>query len=134
MRNLSAFRESDFDVVAVANNALAHLLNKSELTRALQQIASKLRPGELFLATIRDYDRIWEQHPVTPPPAFFQDGPIDVSIIKSGIGAVIESTPAHLYITRQIETINLVLREAAGCIASSYEGVSRELAKWSTDA
>ncbi len=87
MRNLSAFRESDFEVVAVTNNALAHLFNKSELTRALQQIASKLRPGGLFLATIRDYDQIWEQHPVTPPPAFFQDGPLDLSIIKSWDGS-----------------------------------------------
>ena len=73
MRDLSSLSEAGFDLVIAVDNALPHLLNEEDLARAVQQIAGKLRPGGVFLATIRDYDQIVEQRPA-PPPAFFQDG------------------------------------------------------------
>jgi glycine/sarcosine N-methyltransferase len=74
MRDLSSLSATEFDLVLAADNALPHLLNEQDLVRAVHQIAGKLRPGGLFLASIRDYDQIVEQHPAMPPPAFFQDG------------------------------------------------------------
>ena len=74
MRDLSSVSETDFDLAIAIDNALPHLLNEQDLARAVQQIAGKLRPGGLFLASIRDYDQILEQHPAMPPPAFFEDG------------------------------------------------------------
>jgi 2-polyprenyl-3-methyl-5-hydroxy-6-metoxy-1,4-benzoquinol methylase len=74
MRDLSALEESNFNVVLAADNALPHLLSDLDLRRAVQQIVGKLRPGGLFLATIRDYDQTLEQHPAVSHPAFVQDG------------------------------------------------------------
>jgi len=74
MRDLSAVPESGFDVVLAADNALPHLLSEQDLAQAIRQIAGKLRDGGIFLAGIRDYDRILEERPALPPPAFFQDG------------------------------------------------------------
>jgi SAM-dependent methyltransferase len=74
MRDLTTLPESNFAAVLAADNALPHLLTEADLVRALQQIAGKLRAGGLFLATIRDYDQIVEDHPAVPPPAFFKDG------------------------------------------------------------
>ncbi len=74
MRDLSSLSATEFDVVLAADNAIPHLLNEQDLFRAVQEIAGKLRRGGLFLASIRDYDQIVEQHPAMPPPAFFQDG------------------------------------------------------------
>jgi len=54
MRDLSSLPEAGFDLVLAADNALPHLLNEQDLARAVQQIAGKLRPGGLFLASIRD--------------------------------------------------------------------------------
>lgn len=74
MRDLSTIAESDFDVVIAADNALPHLLMEQDLAQALGQIASKLRPGGLFLATTRDYDELVLAKPTTQPAAFFEDG------------------------------------------------------------
>jgi SAM-dependent methyltransferase len=74
MRDLSVLPATEFDLVLAADNALPHLLDRQDLARAVQQIAGKLRAGGLFLASIRDYDRIVEQHAAMPPPAFFEDG------------------------------------------------------------
>jgi glycine/sarcosine N-methyltransferase len=74
MRDLSALPQAGFDVVLSADNALPHLLTEPDLAAVTQQIAGKLRPGGLFLASIRDYDEILERHPAMPQPAFFQDG------------------------------------------------------------
>ena len=56
VRDLYSLSEAAFDVVIAVDNALPHLLNEQDLARAVRQIAGKLRPGGLFLASIRDYD------------------------------------------------------------------------------
>src|SRR5205085_7334535 len=47
----------DFDAVICCDNALAHMLDAAELRGAVMSMASKLRPGGLLVASIRDYDR-----------------------------------------------------------------------------
>jgi glycine/sarcosine N-methyltransferase len=71
MRNLSLIREDNFDAVLVADNALPHLLLKEDRNRALHEIAGKLRPGGVLLATCRDYDHLIQTRPATQPPAFY---------------------------------------------------------------
>jgi SAM-dependent methyltransferase len=71
MRNLSLIREDNFDAVLVADNALPHLLLKQDRNRALREIAGKLRPGGVLLATCRDYDHLIQTRPATQPPAFY---------------------------------------------------------------
>jgi glycine/sarcosine N-methyltransferase len=74
LRDLSSLAQGGFDVVIAADNSLPHLLDEADLTRAVQQIAGKLRPGGLFLASIRDYDELVERRPPMQEPAFYQDG------------------------------------------------------------
>jgi len=63
-----------FDVVLSADNALPHLLSEADLRRGVRNMVSRLRPGGLFLASTRDYDRILEEKPegtgpgMTGPP------------------------------------------------------------------
>jgi len=73
MRNLDEVAAAGFDAVICMDNALPHLLNEADLTRAAEQIRAKLRTGGTFLASIRDYDAIVAQHPVVQGPAFLSD-------------------------------------------------------------
>jgi glycine/sarcosine N-methyltransferase len=70
MRNLSSL-PFDFDAVLAADNSLPHLLSDDDLTQALKNIFARLRPGGLFLASIRDYDRLLEIRPSVQKPAFY---------------------------------------------------------------
>jgi SAM-dependent methyltransferase len=71
MRDLSPVEEGDFDAVLAADNALPHLLLEKDRRRALQEMAAKLRPGGILLATIRDYDQLIQTRPTIQPPAFY---------------------------------------------------------------
>lgn len=73
MRGLDKLPESGFDVALAADNPLPHLDDESQLIQAVRSIASKLRPGGLFLTSIRDYDQILTERPSVTPPAFFRD-------------------------------------------------------------
>ncbi len=73
MRNLSGISEGNFDAVLAADNALPHLLLDSERDRALQEMANKLRPGGIMVASIRDYDFLINTRPAMQPPSFFGD-------------------------------------------------------------
>jgi glycine/sarcosine N-methyltransferase len=73
MRDLSSIPQQEFDVVLAADNALPHLLSEQDLERALQQMASKLRPGGILAATVRDYDHLIQERPAMQPPSFFGD-------------------------------------------------------------
>jgi SAM-dependent methyltransferase len=70
MTSLAEVEACDFDVVAALDNALPHLA-PTELGRALAAIASKLEPNGLFLASIRDYDRLMPQRPALQGPVFY---------------------------------------------------------------
>lgn len=104
MRELSTVAESDFDAVIAADNALPHLLHDHDLSRALERIAGKLRPGGLFLATIRDYDQLLPDRPAMPPPALFQDGAYRRIYHQLWDWTGDRQYTAHLYLTRQTAT------------------------------
>lgn len=101
MRALSSLPQAGFDVVLSADNALPHLLTEQDLAAAAQQIAGKLRPGGLFLASIRDYDQILKEHPAMPPPAFFQDGMYRRIYHQVWDWTGDRQYTAHLYITQE---------------------------------
>jgi SAM-dependent methyltransferase len=56
MRTLSQQISQRFDAVLSCDNALPHLLEDAELAAAAQNLHAVLRPGGLFIATLRDYD------------------------------------------------------------------------------
>jgi glycine/sarcosine N-methyltransferase len=75
VRELSVIPETGFDAVVIADNALPHLLSQSDLERAVREIADKLKPSGILLATIRDYDQLISVRPTMQAPAFYgQDG------------------------------------------------------------
>lgn len=63
MRTLSKQVTQSFDVIIAFDNALPHLLTDNDLEKALLSIKSKLKPGGIFLASIRDYDSLLEDKP-----------------------------------------------------------------------
>lgn len=52
-----------FDVVLTCDNSLAHFLTDDDLQQALGNMASKIAPDGLFVASLRDYDAILQQKP-----------------------------------------------------------------------
>ena len=70
MTSLREIAENQFDVVVAMDNALPHL-NVAQLEQAARAIVSKLKPKGLFLASIRDYDKLILQRPTIQEPAFY---------------------------------------------------------------
>ena len=60
-RALGAAIAAKFDVVICCDNALSHCLDESDLPAAATQARARLNAGGLFVASIRDYDRLLEQ-------------------------------------------------------------------------
>jgi len=71
MRNLGPVQQHDFDVVLAADNALPHLLLREDRDRALAEMAEKLRPDGILVATIRDYDSLVQTRPTIQTPVFY---------------------------------------------------------------
>ncbi|MEN5231491.1 class I SAM-dependent methyltransferase [Sphingobacterium faecium] len=57
-----------FDVVIACDNALPHLLDEHDMLLAAKSILTKMKSGSLFIGSIRDYDKILENKPVSTPP------------------------------------------------------------------
>lgn len=103
-RELGAIPGLAFDAVLAVDNALPHLENQAELERAARSIASKLRPCGVFIASIRDYDRLLEERPTSLPPAFFKDGGRTRIVHQVWDWQGERAYAVHLYITREIES------------------------------
>jgi glycine/sarcosine N-methyltransferase len=74
MTSLREIAKADFDVVASLDNALPHL-TAVQVREATRTMSSKLKPRGLFIASIRDYDKLILQRPRIHDPAFFgKDG------------------------------------------------------------
>ena len=69
-----------YEVVISADNALPHLLTDRDLAVAMQNVAWKLEPGGLFVASIRDYDQILTTRPRADQPRVF-DSPAGRRIV-----------------------------------------------------
>ena len=70
MTSLAEIPESDFDVVAALDNALPHL-SAEQVAAAVRAMGSKLKPGGMLIASIRDYDTLIERRPAIQEPAFY---------------------------------------------------------------
>jgi glycine/sarcosine N-methyltransferase len=103
MLELRGIPESNFDAVIAADNALPHLLSQTALEQALTQIAEKLAPSGVFLATLRDYDKLIATRPTVQPPAFYsqENGERVVHQIWNWHG---NEYDMHLYLTLPTET------------------------------
>lgn len=62
-----AFSEQ-FDLVICMDNALPHMLSQSALEAAVKSIVGRIRPGGMFVASIRDYDALLLDKPPYSPP------------------------------------------------------------------
>jgi 2-polyprenyl-3-methyl-5-hydroxy-6-metoxy-1,4-benzoquinol methylase len=74
VRTLADQVSGQFDVVLACDNALPHLIEDEDLQRAVNNMAAKLCPGGLFLASTRDYDALVQQRQQVTSPRVFQDG------------------------------------------------------------
>ena len=70
-RTLNEQEAGAFDVVISCDNALPHLQSEEDLMLAARSIRSRLADGGLFLASIRDYDRVLRERPAATTPAVF---------------------------------------------------------------
>ena len=70
MTDLAVVPSDQFDVVAALDNALPHL-NSEQLLKAARSIKAKLRPGGLFIASLRNYEAIILERPNVQPPSFY---------------------------------------------------------------
>ena len=73
LRTLDSQVSGTFDAVIACDNALPHLLADVDLEQAVVAMSAKLRPGGLFLVSLRDYDQLRRDRPQTHPPRVFDD-------------------------------------------------------------
>ena len=52
-----------FDIVIAMDNALPQMLTSEALEAAIKSIAGQVRPGGIFVASIRDYDSLLTEKP-----------------------------------------------------------------------
>lgn len=71
MRDLVGVPGEGFDAVICLDNALPHLSSPAEVVRAAAEARGKLRPGGVYLASLRDYDRLLEERPTVQGPAIY---------------------------------------------------------------
>jgi glycine/sarcosine N-methyltransferase len=125
MTSLSEFPEAAFDVIVALDNALPHL-NQTQLQQAFRAIRSRLRPGGLFLASIRDYDQLSREKPSTQPVAFYGE-PGNRRIVQQVWDWEGDASyTLHIYITVQtgegwsvhhfVSRYNCLLREEASTL------------------
>jgi SAM-dependent methyltransferase len=65
MRAVAQTASGPFDVVLAFDNAVPHLLSDADIALAFRQFHTVLRPGGLFLCSVRDYDNVARGVPVT---------------------------------------------------------------------
>lgn len=103
MRDLSAVPETGFDAVICMDNSLPHLLRDEDLAQAAAQIHGKLRRGGTFMASIRDYDQLALERPVTQGPAFLSDDGRRRIVFQLWDWKEERRYTFHMYITRETE-------------------------------
>ena len=65
---LSETFSGQFDIVIAMDNALPHMLSGDALETAVRSIIGQVKPGGLFVASIRDYDALLKSRPPYSPP------------------------------------------------------------------
>jgi len=67
-RALADVFTEQYDIVIAMDNALPHMLTHEALATAIESIVGQLKPGGLFVASIRDYDALLQSKPPYSPP------------------------------------------------------------------
>lgn len=67
-RYLSDVFSEQFDIVIAMDNALPHMLTRTDLEAAIKSILDRTKNGGVFIASIRDYDSILEKKPSYSTP------------------------------------------------------------------
>lgn len=67
-RTLSKTFLQKFDIIIAMDNALPHMLSRSDLEIAVKSITGQLNSGGMFVASIRDYDALLDSKPTYSPP------------------------------------------------------------------
>jgi glycine/sarcosine N-methyltransferase len=101
MRSLQEITDRDFDVVVALDNALPHL-SLEQLASAASAMKSVLKPGGLFLASIRDYDQILVEKPTIQQPACYSSHGSRRIVHQVWEWVEANRYVVHLYITEQI--------------------------------
>lgn len=103
MLDLTVLADGEFDAVICMDNALPHLDSEEQLLQVATQMRRKLRPGALFMASIRDYDSLAREKPAVQGPNFYSDekGRRIVHQIWDWLDD--RRYTFHLYITREIQ-------------------------------
>ena len=65
---LSDVFPEQFDIVIAMDNALPHMLTAQALETAVKSMIGRVRPGGIFVASIRDYDSLLTSRPPYSPP------------------------------------------------------------------
>lgn len=65
---LSKTFSEQFDLIIAMDNALPHMLSSEALESAIKSITNQLKPGGMFVASIRDYDSLLEEKPTHSAP------------------------------------------------------------------
>lgn len=100
MTSLQEITGKDFDVVVALDNALPHL-SLDQLASAASAMKSVLKPGGLFIASIRDYDQILIEKPTIQQPAFYSSQGRKRIVHQVWDWIDEAKYVVHLYITRQ---------------------------------
>ena len=115
LATLTEIEDRDFDVVATLDNALPHL-EAEDVRRAVCAMASKLRPGGLLMASIRDYDALVVERPTVLGPTFFGAGQSRRIVLQVWDWTDESRYGLHLYIT---------LRSGTGWTSHHFAGEYR---------
>lgn len=65
---LSETFSEQFDIIIAMDNALPHMLSNAALENAVKSITDQISSGGLFVASIRDYDKLLEDKPTYSAP------------------------------------------------------------------
>ena len=103
MLDLTEIPDGEFDAVICMDNSLPHLESEEQLLQAAIQMRRKLRPGALFMASIRDYDSLAREKPTVQGPNFYSDEKGRRIVHQVWDWLDDRRYTFHLYITREIQ-------------------------------
>jgi SAM-dependent methyltransferase len=119
--DLSAVPDGNFDAAIAMDNVLPHLDTDDQILQAARQVRGKLRQGGVFLASIRDYDRLAREKPVVQGPAFYADGGR-----RRIVHQVWDWLDDHHYVVHLYITLETAAGWAARHYVSRYRALLRE--------